>query len=175
MNQAHSFQVHILGTRYLAVVNGRLHIVGKDRRCHTCNDNQCEAVNEVARYLKAGGQRAPDKLPAAPGKHPLVLPACPICGAAVERDAVLDNAQHGPGWRCTAGGYEHLYLHRYAYLKAWFCGEGVKRHAMFLPDEPSAVQLRLPVVAGPTETNIVPFVDPHQHILKRAARMYASA
>ena len=52
-------QVRILGNQYLVVLDGRSHVVGKDRRCHTCHD-ECTAVAEVARYLKAGGQRAPD-------------------------------------------------------------------------------------------------------------------
>ena len=69
-------------------------------------------------------------------------------------DHVLDRLKHGPGWRCTEGGYAHLFLHRYGHLKAWFCGEGARRHAMFLPDEPPAVQLRLP------EPNIIPFERP---------------
>jgi hypothetical protein len=52
-------QVRILGNQYLVVLDGHSHVVGKDRRCHTCND-ECTAVSEVARYLKAGGQRAPE-------------------------------------------------------------------------------------------------------------------
>ena len=55
-------QVHILGNQYLVVIDGQTHVVGKDRRCHTCND-ECMAVDQVARYLKAGGRRAPDAVP----------------------------------------------------------------------------------------------------------------
>jgi hypothetical protein len=147
--------VRVLGTQYLVVIDGHSHVVGKDKRCHTCRNNgePCPAVHAVARYLKAGGRRAPDTLPAPPRSAPKMLPVCPICGAEVERDVVLDDARRGPGWRCTEGGYEHLFLHRYSHLKAWFCGEGAKRHAMFLPDEPLAVQIR------PPEFNIIPFVE----------------
>lgn len=152
-------QVRILGNQYLVVLDGRSHVVGKDRRCHTCDDSRCPAVSHVARYLKAGGQRAPDTVPTrARGPNP--LPPCPICGARVVADHVLDHLQHGPGWRCTEGGYAHLFLHHYGHLRAWFCGEGARRHAMFLPDEPPrahrvrAVQLHLP------EPNVVPFARP---------------
>lgn len=146
-------QVRILGSQYLVVMDGHSHVVGKDRRCHTCNDGQCTAVNEVALYLKAGGQRAPDAVPPR-ARAPDPLPPCPICGAPVVVDHVLDRLKHGRGWRCTEGGYAHLFLHRYGHLKAWFCGEGARRHAMFLPDEPPAVQLRLP------EPKLIPFERP---------------
>jgi len=147
-------QVRILGNQYL-VTTDEVHIVGKDKKCHTCRDNgePCPAVYAVARYLKAGGQRAPDAVPTR-ARTPDPLSPCPICGAAVIVDHVLDRLRHGPGWRCTEGGYAHLFLHRYGHLKAWFCDEGARRHAMFLPDEPPAVQLRLP------EPKIVPFERP---------------
>ena len=141
-------QVRILGNQYLVVLDGHTHIVGKDRRCHTCND-VCTAVDQVAHYLKAGGQRAPDIVPPR-ARVPNSLPLCPSCGAAVAVDHVLDHPKHGPGWRCTEGGYAHLFLHRYAHLKTWFCAEGKRRHAIFLPEEPPAVQLPLP------EPNIIP-------------------
>lgn len=158
-----SAQVRILGNQYLVVIDGQSHIVSKDRRCHTCNDDQCTAVNEVARYLRAGGQRAPDRLPTQMrASNP--LPPCPICGAAVVVDHVLDHPKYGPGWRCTEGGYAHLFLHRYGHLKAWFCGEGKRRHAMFLPDEPPAVQLRLPET-----TNIIPSERPRSAHRKQPA------
>lgn len=165
-----SYPVQILGTQYLVIIDGKSHIVGKDKKCHTCGDKgeTCPAVYAVARYLREGGARAPDALPTPPRRKPEPpLSACPICGAAVERDAVMDNARRGLGWRCRAGGYVHLYLHRYDHLKAWYCGEGAKRHAMFIPDEPEAiaVQLCLPEMEG---SNIIPFVHPHQHS-KRAA------
>ena len=161
-------RVRILGNQYLVVLDGHSHVVGKDRRCHTCND-ECMAVAEVARYLKAGGQRAPDAVSPIRGSTTArartlaPLPACPVCGAPVVVDHVLDRLKHGVGWRCTEGGYAHLFLHRYGYLKAWFCGEGARRHAMFLPDEPPAVQLRLP------EPKIIPFERPTSTQRKQAA------
>ena len=154
-------QVRILGNQYLVVIDGHSHVVGKDRRCHTCND-ECMAVDQVARYLKAGGRRAPDSVPTW-ARTPDPLPPCPICGAAVIVDHILDRLKHGPGWRCSEGGYAHLFLHRYGHLKAWFCGEGARRHAMFLPDEPPAVQLRLP------EPKIIPFERPTSTQHKQAA------
>ena len=154
-------QVRILGNQYLVVFDGQTHVVGKDRRCHTCND-ECTAVAEVARYLKAGGQRAPDIVPTR-ARTSSPLPPCPICGAAVVVDHVLDRLKYGPGWRCSEGGYAHLFLHRYGHLKAWFCGEGARRHAMFVPDEPPAVQLRLP------EPKIIPFERPTSAQRKQAA------
>jgi hypothetical protein len=42
--------VRILGNQYLVVIDGHTHVVGKDRRCHTCHD-ECTAVSELARYL----------------------------------------------------------------------------------------------------------------------------
>ncbi|MBN1936761.1 MAG: hypothetical protein JW934_19020 [Anaerolineae bacterium] len=158
-------QVRILGTQYLVVIDGHSHVVGKDKRCHTCPDDGtvCPAVYAVARYLKAGGPRAPSGAPAPPRAKSQLLPACPICGAPVEPDHALDRTGRGPGWRCTAGGYAHLYLHRYPNAEKWFCGEGARRHAMCLPDEP-AVQLCLPALP----TNIVPFAKSHQDIEKAA-------
>jgi len=156
--------VRILGTRYMVTTDAGVHVVGKDKRCHTCPDDGtiCPAVYAVARYLKAGGQRAPDELPAPPRAKSRSLPACPICGAPVQADHTLDRAERGPGWRCTEGGYAHLYMHRYGHLKEWFCGAGAERHAIFLPD---------PVAAQPNIVSIPPFspfVDRHQHI-KNAA------
>ena len=153
--------VRIVGTQYLVVIDGHAHVVGKDRRCHTCPDTGkvCPAVHAVARYLKEGGQRAPDTLPRPPGSAKRALPACPICSAPVEAVPSLDKAGRGPGWRCTQGGYEHLYLHRYGHLKDWFCGEGARRHARFLPDEPTAAR---PVPAQPIQVNVLPFVGRHQ-------------
>ena len=71
--------VSILGYGYLVRFKdrcGRLigsgHYVGKDRRCLTCNSGLCPAITAVARYLVAGGGRAPD-----PPPHPPVAALCP--------------------------------------------------------------------------------------------------
>ncbi len=161
-------QVHILGTQYLVVIDDQTHVVGKDKRCHTCPDEGtvCPAVYAVARYLKAGGPRAPDTLPAPPRARPQPLSPCPICGAPVQADHALDRAGRGPGWRCTEGGYAHLYLHRYPNAQKWFCGEGARRHSMFISDEPEAAAVQLHLPASPA--NIVPFAKPHQDIEKAA-------
>jgi len=152
--------VSILGYGYLVLFKdrcGRLigsgHYVGKDKRCLTCNSGLCPAIAAVARYLKAGGQRAPD-----PPPHPqaAALPAaqdqrqteeaphrfwsmpqtCPICGAPTERDRALDSEWHGPGWLCTAHRYLHLYEARYGHLKEWFTRNTPKGQQLPLLPEP---------------------------------------
>jgi hypothetical protein len=76
--------------------------VGKDKRC-TCGGSAkqpCRHVQAVARYLKAGGERAPEKRVNGNGNGndsvptPAVVPAtCPICEAPV--------VPEGRGrWRC---------------------------------------------------------------------------
>lgn len=121
--------VYIVGTDYLAVIDGKAHLVGKDRKCHVCQPGQkCDAVKIVARYLKAGGQRAPDMLVS---QRNVVDFKCPVCGSDVTRDVVLDNWR-GIGWRCKQGGYAHLYQHRYGHLKEWYCSEGARRHEIFI-------------------------------------------
>ena len=140
-------QVNILGSQYLVTMEGKQHVVGKDRRCHTCHD-RCPAVTEVARCLKAGGRRAPDTVPTRP--HPpqpaTELPPCPICGAKAARDRGMDHPRYGTGWKCTEGGCTHVYLARYGHLKDWFTREGRERHRMFVRDEDEdlVVQLRPP-------------------------------
>ncbi|MFZ5915607.1 MAG: hypothetical protein ACOYZ7_01585 [Chloroflexota bacterium] len=105
------------------------HLVGKDKVCHTCGSNRCPAVGQVARYLKAGGQRAPEPPPqsppanqAAPHRLWFVPETCPLCGSPVVRDGTdrqLDSPHTGPRWRCAARGYEHFFQVRYGHLKAW--------------------------------------------------------
>ena len=154
--------VRVIGTQYLVVLNGQSHVVGKDKRCHTCPDTGevCPAVYAVARHLKEGGRRAPDTLSHPPRPPARALPACPICGSPVEAVPALDKVKDGRGWRCTEGGYAHFYLHRYGHLKEWFCGEGARRHAMFIPDEPPAAT---PAQATQhTTANVLPFVGRHQ-------------
>jgi len=126
--------VVIFGTHYLVMLGGRAHVVGKDRACACPAHDKSEAVYIVARYLAAGGARAPDVVPVPPRIRPTPLPPCPICGAEVVPDYVLDRAQYGRGWRCTEGGYTHLWMHRYGHLKEWYCGEGARRHAIFIAD-----------------------------------------
>ena len=133
-------QVSILGDQYLVVMGDKRHVVGKDRVCHTCHD-RCPAVREVARYLKAGGQRAPD-VPALPPRPPGpvgALPPCPICGAEAVRAGGMDHPTRGLGWTCSASGNAHLYLARYGHLKEWFTREGRERHHMFVRDDGEAV------------------------------------
>lgn len=124
--------VSIIGTHYLVVdVDGGMHMINKNHECSK-HGAGCKAVWVVARYLLDGGARAPDTLPSPPRIRPTPLPPCPICGAEVEPDYVLDRAQHGRGWRCTVGGYAHLFLYRYPNVRKWFCEEGAKRHEMFI-------------------------------------------
>jgi hypothetical protein len=129
-------KVTILGHAYLVLLpvegNGHYstHLVGKDKVCHTCRSNRCPAVDQVARYLKAGGERAPDPPSAAqpeanqPVPHRLwfVPESCPVCGSPVVRDWTdrrLDSSQTGPRWRCAARGYEHFFQVRYGHLRRW--------------------------------------------------------
>ena len=159
-------KVRILGDQYLVTMDGKSHVVGKDRMCHTCHD-KCPAVLEVARHLRAGGRRAPDvpQTRPRPPQPAAELPPCPICGAQALRDRGMDHPRHGIGWKCAEGGYAHLYLARYGHLKDWFTREGRERHHMFVRDDGEAViaQLQLPETEGqhPTQKG-------HRHILSTA-------
>lgn len=76
------------------------HQVGKDKKC-TCGGSAkrpCRHIQAVARYLKAGGERAPEKRVNGNGNgslpSPTVVPVtCPICDAPVVPEG------HGR-WRC---------------------------------------------------------------------------
>ena len=142
--------VRTLGTQYLVTLgDGSVHVVGKDKRCHVCHD-RCQAVAVVRRHLQHGGQRAPDETPEPESKaiHCDPMPSsCPICGSPVARDTILDHRTRGTGWRCAQGGTAHLYQHRYAHLKAWFCGEGAKRHHMFIPTDSPIQFAQMPQTA----------------------------
>ena len=127
----HDPPVVIMGTHYVVVMDGRTHVVTKDRTCICEARESCPAVYVVARYLYAGGRRAPDVVPTR-RPSPAPLPPCPICGAAVQVDHALDREGRGPGWRCTVGGYAHLFLYRYPNVQKWFCEEGAKRHEVFI-------------------------------------------
>ncbi len=76
-------------------------VVTKDRVC-SCGKTKCAHVKAVAAYLKAGGQRAPDR-PA---------PTCSICGGKIFVDRTwTDRDTEGrriPGWRCEKGGLSHF-------------------------------------------------------------------
>ncbi|MBU0491016.1 MAG: hypothetical protein KKB13_04135, partial [Chloroflexi bacterium] len=56
--------VTVAGHAYLVTMADRsTHRVSKDRRCDCPQGARCPAVRAVARYLRAGGRRAPDPLP----------------------------------------------------------------------------------------------------------------
>lgn len=86
----------------------RYHNVGKNRQCTCRHKGNCQAVKAVARYLLAGGERAPDP----PHDVWRKLPStCPICRSAVTAAPHLDTPAHGLGWRCQAG-VDHYWLAR---------------------------------------------------------------
>ena len=79
------------------------HLVLKNRTC-TCKDGaSCPAVQAVADYLAAGGERAAD-LPA----HQVIPDCCPVCGGPVRFEPRLCSRTRGAGWVCltaaTQGG-----------------------------------------------------------------------
>ena len=87
-------------------VSPRIHKVGKNKRCTCYLGKHCPAVDEVADYLKAGGERAPDP---PSGYYPVIPACCPICGAEVESDPALSSRKRGVGWRCLNGGKTHYW------------------------------------------------------------------
>lgn len=125
----------IAGTRPVKYAK---HMVGKDKRCHTCHSDDCPAVTAVALYLKAGGQRAPDPPPSPPAAvlprqknsrgvnkatHRLWPQTCPLCGAPAEREPALNSRRRGPGWVCTAAAetrYLHFFEWRYGESMRWY-------------------------------------------------------
>ena len=124
-------EVTIVGTQYMVTgLPGDLpHMVNKSKQCHCGGD--CGAVSAVAAYLRAGGHRAPDELPLwEKGTQMSRIPdMCPICD-----EPVISTGHYSTPWACENGGYAHYYEHRYGHLKAWYNGEGARRHAMFIPD-----------------------------------------
>ncbi len=90
------------------------HRVDKHRRCSCYLGEACPAVQAVADYLRAGGERAPDP---PPGYYPVAPVACPICGAATIFDNSLSSKRRGAGWRCTKGGAGHYWQAQVKVLK----------------------------------------------------------
>ena len=94
--------IRVIGHAYLVdlgpITQPRFLTVDKQRHCSCELSEGCPAIEAVAEYLRNGGQRAPDP-----------MPACPICGA----ETVPDSNWNGKytkelGWRCTAGGISHF-------------------------------------------------------------------
>jgi hypothetical protein len=105
-------RVRVIGYRYMVAfgpaVRPRVHLVDKQRSCSCPLKETCPAIDAVAEYLRNGGERAPDP-----------LPACPICGAETLRDPLWDSHYTGePGWRCTVGGLAHHLQARSEAIKA---------------------------------------------------------
>ena len=95
-------RVRVVGYTYLVDLGPstqpRFHTVDKQHRCSCELGLECPAIEAVAEYLRHGGPRAPDP-----------MPACPICGA----ETVHDRDWNGKytkelGWRCTDGGISHF-------------------------------------------------------------------
>jgi hypothetical protein len=82
------------------------HRVGKDRRCTCSQGADCPAIQAVADYLKAGGERAPDP---PPGYFPVAPAACPVCGAETYYVESLSSRRRGAGWACIKGGQSHYW------------------------------------------------------------------
>jgi hypothetical protein len=82
------------------------HRVGKDKRC-TCNLGvDCPAVQAVADYLRAGGERASEP---PVGFFPVVPQACPVCGGETYYLVALSSKHRGIGWACRRGGEAHYW------------------------------------------------------------------
>lgn len=91
---------------YRVLWQGKLHVISKQRVC-SCGRPNCSAIQAVAAYLKAGGQRAPDAIPP-PQPHGLTCPICQslACGSLQAKD-----------WSCTADR-SHFFLWRTEQLRA---------------------------------------------------------
>ncbi len=99
LTEASLYQVAPMRGYYLVTYLGNPrtnHIVLKDRACQA-HGPDCPAVEAVATYLKAGGQRAED-VPA----HQLIPQICPVCGGAVKFEPRLCSPARGAGWVCVA-------------------------------------------------------------------------
>jgi hypothetical protein len=78
------------------------HLVRKDKTCTCERGSACPAVEAVAVYLKAGGQRADDLA----AEH-LIPPVCPVCGGAVKFEPRLCSPVRGAGWVCVAAARQY--------------------------------------------------------------------
>ena len=161
-------RIPIAGTRPVKYAK---HMVGKDKRCHTCNSDECPAVMAVALYLKAGGRRAPDPPPTPPMSPAVVLPlqknssgvingvkepthrlwpkTCPVCGAPTERKPTLNSRRRGPGWVCTASGetkYAHFYEWRYGESMRWYLTRNMSEN---MPEKQGSKTIPFPAVSIP--------------------------
>lgn len=95
-------------------VQPRFHSVGKDKRCACSSGANCPAVDVVADYLRAGGQRAPEP----PHGYLLYAPAvCPVCGARAYDDPALSSRVRGAGWGCSKEGSHHYWQWRTSVLR----------------------------------------------------------
>ena len=84
-----------LGYYLVTLAPGAQHVVNKSRACLCDLGAHCPAVQAVADYLRAGGQRAAD-LPA----HHLIPENCPVCGGPVKFEPRLCSRTRGAGWVC---------------------------------------------------------------------------
>lgn len=135
--------VNILGSSYIVTLDGKRHLVCKDKVCHVCGTGDCDAVEEVSLYLRNGGPRARNGRAIDLDKRTFHnywnFPSiCPICGGETQYDAGMYRPKQGAGWRCLDGGYTCVYRHRYNHLKeAMQNGQGLEglsfpnRHGYF--------------------------------------------
>lgn len=86
----------------------RWHVVRKDKTCD-CGDPTCLAISVVTRYVKDGGEHAPQ----APNGYAERKPAtCPVCGAATLYAPKLSSSVRGVGWECEVGGKACYWEHQ---------------------------------------------------------------
>lgn len=119
-------RVTIEGSRYRVDLGenapSRRHLVNKNREC-SCGERDCPAIDEVKRYLQAGGRRAP---------HLEVPDLCPICGGAVFPDRRWNGKYtREAGWHCTNGGLAH-----FLEAKARRIQEQLARNPWLIPTAP---------------------------------------
>jgi hypothetical protein len=93
-------------------VRARHHRVGKGRKCTCGLGATCPAVQAVADYLKAGGERSPDP---PPGYFPVAPQSCPVCGAEAYYTAELSSRKRGAG--CARGSETHYWQYQVNVLK----------------------------------------------------------
>jgi hypothetical protein len=103
------------GYYYVTLLDGSCHIVGKDKKCveHGCT---CLSVAVVSKYLKNGGEKAPN------GEH-IIPEVCPICGGEVQHEPKMMSMLRKVAWICKdlaeeeriTGGFGpfHIYGNRH--------------------------------------------------------------